>query len=62
MLWLALQFPHLAIDTRPGAETQTEPLAISEAQGARRIIIAATSCSARSGPGPQAARHPAHEA
>ncbi|HQW81430.1 MAG TPA: DNA polymerase Y family protein [Pseudomonadota bacterium] len=45
MLWLALQFPHLAIDTRPGAETQTEPLAISEAQGARRIIIAANAAA-----------------
>lgn len=41
MLWLALQFPRLALDTRPGAESQSEPLAIVEARGARRVIAGA---------------------
>ena len=47
MLWLALQFPRLALDTRPGAEAQSEPLAIIEAQGPRRIVVAATRAADR---------------
>ena len=49
MLWLALQFPRLALDTRPGAEAQSEPLAIVEAQGARRIIVAANAAARSQG-------------
>ena len=49
MLWLALQFPRLALDTRPGAEAQSEPLAIIEAQGPRRIIVAANAVARAAG-------------
>jgi protein ImuB len=49
MLWLALKFPRLALDTRPDAETRSEPLAIVEAQGARRIVIAANAAARAQG-------------
>lgn len=49
MLWLALQFPRLALDTRPGAEAQSEPLAIIEAQGARRIVVTANAAARAQG-------------
>lgn len=49
MLWLALQFPRLALDTRPGAEALSEPLAIVEAQGARRIVVAANAVARAAG-------------
>ena len=49
MLWLALQFPRLALDTRPGAEAQSEPLAIIEAQGPRRIVVAANAVARSAG-------------
>ena len=49
MLWLALQFPRLALDTRMGAEAQSEPLAIIEPQGARRIVVAANAAARAQG-------------
>ena len=49
MLWLALQFTRLALDTRPGAEAHSEPLAIVEAQGARRIVVAANAAARAQG-------------
>ncbi len=49
MLWLALQFPRLALDTRPGAEAQSEPLAIIEAQGPRRLVVAANAAARAQG-------------
>ncbi|MBI2398170.1 MAG: hypothetical protein HYV17_10260 [Xanthomonadales bacterium] len=49
MLWLALQFTRLALDTRPGAESHSEPLAIVEAQGARRIVVAANAAARAQG-------------
>jgi protein ImuB len=49
MLWLALQFTRLALDTRPGAETRSEPLAIVEAQGPRRIVVAANAAARAQG-------------
>lgn len=49
MLWLALQFPRLALDTRPGAEAQSEPLAVIEAQGPRRIVVAANAVARSAG-------------
>ncbi len=45
MLWLALQFTRLALDTRPGAEDASTPLAIVESIGARRIVIAANAAA-----------------
>lgn len=49
MLWLALQFTRLALDTRPGAETAGEPLAIIEAQGPRRVVVAANAAARAQG-------------
>ena len=49
MLWLALQFTRLALDTRPGAEAHSEPLAIIEAQGARRIVVTANAAARTQG-------------
>jgi protein ImuB len=49
MLWLALQFTRLALDTRPGAERAPEPLAVIEAQGPRRIVVAANAAARAQG-------------